>query len=256
MTHVDDAQRVVGAEEGRVLAQGEHRPRVGVVEPARGERFGGPVARVHRQHRRFADLVRLHPLDVFGRQEVDGQGAQVAGRLRVHHAAADSHVDVPRREQQVAGAAPGLVEVGALVDHRQAQLMRERRGHDDQRQAVAGARVERLRRRLGARGVVLELELRLLVKRLDQAHLRALEAQLVGDVDGEVAFHRVADGEHVVGADRLARRAERPRGEQRRRCFGDRRRACAGGQEAGSEPGQQADCAHRFLHVAGARRRT
>ena len=52
--------------------------------------------------------------------------------------------------------------------------------------------------------VVLELELGAAVERVDQPGLGALGADLVGDVDREVAAHRVADLEHVVGADPLA----------------------------------------------------
>ena len=117
-------------------------------------------------------------------------------------------------EQQVAAAAPRLLHVGALEAHRELQLVRQRRRHQHQRQAVAGAGVERLGGGLGGGRVVLELELGAAVERIDQPGLRALGADLVGDVDREIAAHRVAHLEHVVGADPLGRRGEQVIGEQ------------------------------------------
>ena len=179
-------------------------------------------------------LARAQAAQVFGRQEVDRQRDAVARGLGVEQAPRQGDVDVAARDQQVAGAAPGLVEIGRLVGDGNAELLGERRGHDHQRQAVAGATREGRRRVLRPRRVVLEPQLGVLLQRFGQAELLALQAELVGDVDRQVAAHRVAQREQVVGADGFARRREQAVGEQRigrRR----RRRGGAAGEQGGDE---------------------
>ena len=70
---------------------------------------------------------------------------------------------------------------------------------------------------LQSRRVVLEPELRLRAQRFHPARSAPpSDAQLVGDVDCQVAPHRVAHREHeVVAADRLGGRREQLVGEQR-----------------------------------------
>ena len=113
VAQVDDAQGVEHAVERRVAAHAFGGPRVGVVEPARRERFGGAVVGVHGDDRRLLDLARAQAADVLGRQEVDRDRCEVARRLGVDDAAADGDVDVARRDQEIAAAAPRLVEKAA-----------------------------------------------------------------------------------------------------------------------------------------------
>ena len=175
-------------------------------------------------------------------------GLQVALRPGVEETPAERDVDVAARDQQVAGAAPGVVEVGGPIADGHAQLLGERGRHDHERQAVAVAVGERRRRVLGARGVVLELELGVLLQRLHQAELRALGPDLVGDVDRQIAAHGIAQREDVVGADRLLRRREQAIGEQRvgRR----RRRGGAAGEEGGDDEERRRGNAHGSLPAA------
>ena len=68
-----------------------------------------------------------------------------------------------------------LVDVHLLVLDVEAELLGERRGHDDQRQAVAGTRGKGLRRVARPLGVVLELELALAVEGVVERPLPALD---------------------------------------------------------------------------------
>ena len=110
--------------EARILAHALGRPGVGVVEPAARQRLGGAVVGVHREHRRSRRCrACAGRADLVGRQEVDRPAGWVARRAGVEQAPAEGDVDVAAREQQVAVAAPRLLDVGALVAHRELQLL-------------------------------------------------------------------------------------------------------------------------------------
>ena len=79
-----------------------------------------------------------------GRKSIVHERESCAARA-IDHAPADRDVDVAAAQQQGAVAAPGFFGVGAVVFDLQAELLGQRRGHHHQRQAVAGARIERLR---------------------------------------------------------------------------------------------------------------
>ena len=107
VAQVDHAERVVGAGERRVAAQALGGPGVGVVEAAVGERLGGAVVGVHRDHGRFADVARAQAarcLRAAGNRSSSAPRSR--GGLGVDQAPADGDVDVAARDQQVAGAAP------------------------------------------------------------------------------------------------------------------------------------------------------
>ena len=235
MPLVHDPERVVRAQEPGVLADGRARPPVRVVHPPPGERLDRAVVHVHRDDRVLADRARAHGANVSRRQEVDRHLlALVPGEADVGDLPREDQIDVPDGEIEVAAAAPRVVHVHGLIADPEPELLGERRGHDDERQAVAGARRERLRRIPGRHRVVLDLELAPAVERVEQSLLAALRAQFVRDLDAEVALHVVAQRKDVADADRLRRRGEQAIVEQR----GDgrhRRRARASGEDHGQE---------------------
>jgi hypothetical protein len=83
-----------------------------------------------------------------------------------------------------------------LKGDRQLQVSRQRRRHHHQRQAVAGARIERFGRVARQLGVVFEPQLRLGVQGIDQPALRAELADRRCNVALEVVAHRRAEREH------------------------------------------------------------
>ena len=97
----------------------------------------------------------------------------------------DGHIEITT-------AAPGLVGQDQLKADRQIQFAGERGTHDDEGQAVAGARIEGLRRIACHGGIVLEAQLPLAVECLDEAELASVDAQLVGDVLSQIAPHGIA----------------------------------------------------------------
>ena len=145
VAQVDHAQRVVRDPVARRLPQRLARPPVRVVAAAGGERLDRPVVHVHRDDDLLADRRRAQRPDVARRKEVDrGRGGfgrphadAVADAPLVGASLAEDDVDVPDRQVDVAAARERLLGVHLLVFDVEAEFLGERRGHDDQRQAVA-----------------------------------------------------------------------------------------------------------------------
>ena len=105
------------------------------------------------------------------------------------------------RSSRRSAAAPGFLAIGALVTDLQSEFLGERSRHDDERQAVAGARVEGLRRVARDGRVVVELQLALVQQRFDQAELHPVRPELRLDLRAHVVPHRVAQGKDLLWAD-------------------------------------------------------
>ena len=116
---------------------------------------------------------------------------------------AQRQIDVRAGEIHVAAATPGVVHKNLLVSNRQTDLLRECGGHDDQGKTISGSPGERLRCISGHLRVVFELELGLVIERVDKPPLRALGAQLAGDLRAQVMLHIIAERKHIIGADAL-----------------------------------------------------
>ena len=132
------------------------------------------------------------------------------------------------QEMHAAGAAPHRLDHRSLVRDRQVERLREGRGHDDERQAVARSGRERLRRVPRGGGIVLEPELILRVERVEQSLVQPLVHQGTRHLVFYVALHLIAQREHVLCADALGGSgeqmvAEQSRGRLRHRCVGARR---------------------------------
>lgn len=69
---------------------------------------------------------------LFGRPFADPEADALVGLVR-----GERQVDVPDRHVDVPVAPDGVVDDHLLVAHAEAELLGERRGHDDERQAVA-----------------------------------------------------------------------------------------------------------------------
>jgi hypothetical protein len=238
---VDHAQRVVGDDEGRIVRHRRARPPVGVVDAALQQRLDGPVVHVHRHDGVFFERKGAVAGHLFGWQEVDRQRAFGLDRAWMGgRRLAEAQVDVAASQVKVAAAAPGVVDHHGLVIDAQAQFLGERRRHDHQRQAVAAERLEGLGGVARHGRFVFELQLALLVERVDQALFEALGAQLRAERGAvQVAAHRRADGEQVVGADALGRRGECGVAEQLQGCGRRWRRAGAACQQQGDDEGRQ-----------------
>jgi hypothetical protein len=169
MALVDETERVVRAQERGFVRYRRTRPPVRVVEVAGGERLGGPVVHVHRNDGLLADGSPDQAARVLRRHEVDRHQVLLAFRPDVAASIAQDQIDVPNEEFDVAASAQRFIGDDALELDRQSQLLGQRPGHDDERQAVAAARSERLRGVAGHDGVVIELELTRRVERLEQA---------------------------------------------------------------------------------------
>ena len=186
---------------------------VGFVQAADGQCFGGTVVEVHRHDRLlFQGSCALSAQFVL-RQEVDGQAFTLTAaegascRRRPEH-----QVDVAAGQVEVPAAAVKVVDLHGLETDRQAQVAGEAGGHDHQRQAVAGSRCKGLRSTARGAGVVVQLQLALLVERVDQLaprvglagqrrqHARGVGAHLVAHVEHPAAIGRRAgqDEEFVV----------------------------------------------------------
>ena len=215
---VDDAERVVGAQELRVPPDRRACPPVGVVDPPRRQRLGRAVVQEHRDDRLLGDRPRARARRALRGDEIDRQQvASVPAHLR--DPVAQGHVDVADDELDVAAPADRLVRGHALEPDRQVEALCERCRHDDERQAVAGARGESLRRVARHRRLVLEPEQPGGRERGDQTLPAAPGAQERGDVDAEVLPHLGAEREHVVGVDALggrrnSRSLKRPAGAE------------------------------------------
>ncbi|KAF1858546.1 hypothetical protein Lal_00015064 [Lupinus albus] len=230
---VDHAQRVVGDRVRRLHRHRGARPPVGVVDLAQHEVFRGAVVEVQGDDVIFFQLARGETARLRRRQEVDDQFVlrRLVVQQAVAFAVAQRDVDVRRHEVDAAVAAPRFLREHAAEVHRHPELAREGGRHDDERQAVAGARSIGLGGRAGAAGFVFEHQGALAVQRVDQAPFRALVALLrfeCGTV--HVGPHGGAQREQVARADGFRRRLERRVGEQRGR-RGRLRRAGAAGQQ-------------------------
>ena len=229
VAQVDDAERVVGAQERGVPPDCRARPPVGVIRLPPNEQLGGAVVHVHRNDGRFSDDPGSQHAQLFRRQEVDRQ--ELAGPCTARPAA-EREVDVSTQEIHAADPAPSWFDERALVLDRQPERLGEGCGHDDQGKAVAGSCFECLRRVSGDRSVVLEPELVLAVQRLDQPHVQALAQQGAGHLGFQVALHLIAKREHVLCADALGGSREQVVAEQLRGRLRHRRVGARGEQHA------------------------
>ena len=103
---VDHTERVVAADQRRVLQHRLARPPVGVVEAAERQRLGRAVAHVHRHDRLFLQLPGPLAAQILLRQEVDRQHFRRQGAEGgFAQPPAETQVDVVDDELQVAAAA-------------------------------------------------------------------------------------------------------------------------------------------------------
>src|SRR5207247_3241748 len=79
---------------------------------------------------------------------------------------------------------------------------------------ISGSRRERLRCISGDLSVVFELELALVIERIDKAPSGISAEQLAGDVHSEVMLHVIAQRKDTVATDALRRSAEQMISEQ------------------------------------------
>ena len=235
---VDDAERQVGAGQLGVGADRLTRPAVGVARPLPHQRLDRAVVQEHRDDGALVDragsqavrVARRHEVDHHRRRARDDEPARFARRL-------EHEVDVADRDVEAVRAVPGVVADDGLVAHRQAELLRECGGHQHQRQAVAGARVEGLGRGARAGGVVLEAQVAA-VERVDQQLAAVAAGAAVREPRREVGAHRRAQRERRGAVDRRRGGLEHAVVEQafdRRH----RRRAGARGEQQRGQQGSQ-----------------
>src|SRR6266446_2416960 len=118
---------------------------------------------------------------------------------------AERQIDVRARKIHVAAAAPGVVHEHSLVSNGETHLLRERGGHDDQGQTISGSRREGLRCISSHLRVVFELELALVIKRIDKFPSRILGQRLTGGFRSQVVLHIIAEGKDAIATDALGR---------------------------------------------------
>ena len=159
---VDHAQRVVGAQEPGVLLDGRARPPIGVIDLPQSEQLGCAVVHVHRDDGFLADDAYALAPDIFPRKKIDRQRRALVVEDSAAQFLPQRQIDVRDGEIHAAAAAPDGISKHHLVPDGDTDLLRERGGHDDQGQAIAGSCAESLRRVPGHFRVVDELELVLL----------------------------------------------------------------------------------------------
>ncbi|HET7362058.1 MAG TPA: hypothetical protein VFJ70_00660 [Burkholderiales bacterium] len=235
--YVQHAEGVVRTHERRIHAYRLARPPIAIVEPAAHQRLGRPIVHEHGDDGGLLERAGTQPAQLARRNEIDGDrlGGVVQG-ARIGVALAQRHIDVPVQEIDVAVAAPHVSDRGLVVRHLQPQLLRESPGHDDERQAVAAARVERLGGRARARAVVLELELALR-HRVDQRLAYAVAADRQRELLAQEAPHRIAHRKDVRPVDALGRRREQRVLEELFRRRREHRLRGASREEQGSDRG-------------------
>jgi hypothetical protein len=234
---VDHAQGHVGAQQFGVGAKRLAGEPVSIVDPALRQRLDRAVVQVHRDHGALGDLARVEDLRVARRQEVDDHRRLDERDAATQLVVFEHQVHVADRDVQVARPVPDVFAENGLVVHRQPEFLREGRRHQHQRETVARARVERLRRGARARGVVLELEVAV-VQRVDQLAAAVAELRARDRPGRQILAHRRAHRQRRARVDVRRRRFEEFVVEECR-CGWHRGPARAGSKQRAKQQGGQ-----------------
>ena len=212
---VDDAERIGGVRERGVGLERRAGVPVRAVEVAAHHHFGRAVVHVHRDDGVFRDRLGHGIRHLLRRQEVHDHGHVVAlEKPGTRAARAEHQVDVLAEDGEPCIARPGIEVGDFLIGHLDVELPGQRRRHDDQRQAIALACREGLRRGAGHLRVVIDHQFA--AHGVEERLPWILVAALRKDVRGDEVPHRSVDGKNRAAVDRLGQGFEERVVEQRR----------------------------------------